>query len=77
MTPMTDSKKPGMAFWAIVVVVAGLIGYPLSVGPLILLVRLDWLPEPAMELAAPVYWVMYNGPEWLCWALALYIGLWC
>ncbi len=30
---MTDRKKPGVAFWATVVVVAVLIGYPLSFGP--------------------------------------------
>ena len=30
---MTSPKKPGVAFWASVVVVVGLIGYPLSFGP--------------------------------------------
>jgi hypothetical protein len=30
---MTDRKKPGVAFWATVVVIALLIGYPLSFGP--------------------------------------------
>jgi hypothetical protein len=30
---MTDHKKPGVAFWASVVVVAVLVGYPLSFGP--------------------------------------------
>jgi hypothetical protein len=29
---MTDRKKPGMAFWATVVLVAAL-AYPLSIGP--------------------------------------------
>jgi hypothetical protein len=30
---MTSPKKPGMAFWATVVVVAALVAYPLSFGP--------------------------------------------
>jgi hypothetical protein len=30
---MTSRKKPGMAFWATVVVVAALAAYPLSFGP--------------------------------------------
>ena len=30
---MTSPKKPGVAFWAMVVVVAVLVAYPLSFGP--------------------------------------------
>jgi hypothetical protein len=30
---MTDRKKPGVAFWAIVALVAVLVAYPLSLGP--------------------------------------------
>jgi hypothetical protein len=30
---MTDRKKPGVAFWATVVMVVVLVGYPLSFGP--------------------------------------------
>ena len=30
---MTDRKKPGLAFWATVVVVIALVAYPLSFGP--------------------------------------------
>jgi hypothetical protein len=30
---MTPGKKPGVAFWATAVVVAVLVGYPLSFGP--------------------------------------------
>ena len=30
---MTSRKKPGVAFWATVVLVVVLVGYPLSVGP--------------------------------------------
>jgi len=30
-----DRKQPGVAFWATVVLVVGLIGYQLSIGPLL------------------------------------------
>jgi len=30
---MSDRKKPGVAFWATIVVVLGLVAYPLSFGP--------------------------------------------
>jgi hypothetical protein len=30
---LTDREKPGVAFWATVVMVAALVGYPLSIGP--------------------------------------------
>jgi hypothetical protein len=30
---MTNRKKPGVAFWATVVLIAMLVGYPLSFGP--------------------------------------------
>jgi hypothetical protein len=42
---MTSSrKKPGVAFWATVVVVAGLVGYPLSYGPYVGAARRDYVP---------------------------------
>jgi hypothetical protein len=30
---MTDRKKPGIAFWATVVIAVAFVGYPLSIGP--------------------------------------------
>jgi hypothetical protein len=36
---MTDRKKPGVAFWATVVLVVALLGYLLSFGPACLLVN--------------------------------------
>jgi hypothetical protein len=50
---MTDRKKPGIASWATVVVVAVLVGYPLSFGPACRLAG-QW-PEVARPLAI-VYW---------------------
>jgi hypothetical protein len=29
----TDRKKPGVAFWATLVLIAGLVAFPLSAGP--------------------------------------------
>jgi hypothetical protein len=52
---MTDRKKPGTAFWATVVVVAALVGYPLSWGPAWWLVDLQVAPEkPIAILYRPV-----------------------
>jgi hypothetical protein len=34
LSHMTDRKKPGAAFWVTVVVVAVLVAYPLSLGPM-------------------------------------------
>jgi hypothetical protein len=42
---MTDRKTPSVTFWASVVVVAVLIGYPLSFGP-----ACWWLSKPPMLL---------------------------
>jgi hypothetical protein len=40
---MTDRKKPGVAFWAAVVVTVALVGYPLSIGPAYWIqTRLPW-----------------------------------
>jgi hypothetical protein len=71
---MTDRKKPGVAFWATVVVVVGLVAYPLSFGPAcwwFSLPRSDgpWLismsdAEPhAPQIYWPIGWLTQNGPE--------------
>jgi hypothetical protein len=41
---MTSRKKPGVAFWATVAVVAVLVGYPLSMGP-----ACWWLAEASVK----------------------------
>ena len=76
---MTDRKKPGVAFWATVVLVA-LVGYPLSMGPAWWLwhkldlpawvtVGMDWVYEP-------VWWASWNGPDWFCDAAKKYLNWW-
>ena len=53
----SDRKKPGVAFWAIVVVVVGLVGYPLSFGP-----ACWWFSRPAIDLACLDYDEDHDGP---------------
>jgi hypothetical protein len=73
-----DRKKPGLAFWAsVVVVVAGL--YVLSVGPAAWLEDRGAMPAWAM----PVVWRFYTPLIWACsrfgptWdALVWYAALW-
>jgi hypothetical protein len=53
---MTDRTKPGMAFWATVVVVVAMILYPLSMGPAFYLA--DWLGNTSfMVVYVPLEWV--------------------
>jgi hypothetical protein len=71
---MTDRKKPGVAFWATVVVVVLLLGYPLSFGP-----ACWWFSPPrsdgtwaislsdtwphAPRMYWPCGWLVQYGPE--------------
>jgi hypothetical protein len=59
-----DRKKPGLAFWAIVVVVVGLVAYPLSFGPVCWLVNRDVLPQPVFKCVfGPCGYVAILLPE--------------
>jgi hypothetical protein len=64
---MTDRKKPGVTFWATVVVVCLLVLYPLSIGPAL------WL---AVKMDAPgwVFDVLETSSNQLLW-LAILSGL--
>ena len=66
---MTSSrKKPGVAFWATVVVVVLLIGYPLSGGIYEYFMRRgqipSWLDGRLEWYFAPMRWLYQNGPQW-------------
>jgi len=77
---MTDHKKPGVTFWATVLVVAGLMAlvvYPLSIGPAF------WAAgesETAFTVVAyayfPVCWVISIGPDSVKEAFNSYLGMW-
>jgi hypothetical protein len=69
MKPMTSHKKPGVAFWATVVVVAVLVAYPLSMGMAYRM--LIWSSPGDLEsrgwrayraVYAPIIWVYDHGP---------------
>jgi hypothetical protein len=72
---MTDRKKPGVAFWATVVVVVAL-AYPLSFGPAVwatreylVSIRFFWHPfRPLARLAV-------EGPTWCSRPPFLYASL--
>src|SRR5580704_8634282 len=60
----TDRKKPGVAFWATVVVVVALVGYPLSFGPACWLADRNAFLVPAVGMVykPPVRAAIF-GPE--------------
>jgi hypothetical protein len=63
----SDRKKPGVAFWATLVVVAVFVIYPLSLGPACWLLTQEWKPEGThgvvQQVFAPILWVYRNGPQ--------------
>ena len=61
---MTDPKKPGVAFWATVVVVTVLVGYPLSLGPACWISSYsDFGPQFIPTLYRPLVWTFGHAPE--------------
>src|SRR5262245_31669408 len=59
---MTDHTKPGVAFWATVMVVVLLVAYPLSIGPISWLADHGFLPDPVKQ---PLRYFYYP----LAWAV--------
>jgi hypothetical protein len=68
---MTDRKKPGVAFWATVVVVVAIVGYPLSLFPIMWLDHRDMISKSTpldtilWVYCAPVSWLRTDGPDWI------------
>jgi hypothetical protein len=77
---MTSRKKPGVAFWATVVLVAVLVLYPLSFGPACWLAYRDYMSDDVRHIAtvaySPIAWISENGPKPLQDAIASYASLW-
>src|SRR5262245_56269147 len=60
----SDRKKPGVAFWAAVVVVALLVAYPLSFGPACWLVDRGYVAaRPVARCYRPIILLIAKGPE--------------
>ena len=77
MTP--DRKKPGVAFWATVVVVVALVAYPLSWGPSCwILWRMgmpSWGVESYRRMYGPLLWIYEQSPPWIQHAVQWYCSL--
>jgi hypothetical protein len=59
---MIERSKPGVAFWATVVVVAVLVAYPLGFGPACWLVENGELAaRPVARLYRPILWGMQRS----------------
>jgi hypothetical protein len=83
---MTSRKQPGVAFWATVVVVVALVGYPLSFGP-----ACWWFSKPrsdgtwmfnfrdlvpkAPQVYWPIGWVVMYGPDPVSYVIQRYVLL--
>jgi hypothetical protein len=63
---MTSPRKPGVAFWAtVVMVVAVLVAYPLSIGPAVWLTARGHFRESTVQsIYMPVLWTASQA-EWL------------
>jgi hypothetical protein len=77
----SDRKKPGVVFWA-TVVLAAVMFYFASFGPAIWVIAHDDLPMEwevdAFEVVyRPIAWLEENGPEPVSYAIDWYIELWC
>jgi hypothetical protein len=76
---MTECKKPGVAFWA-TVVVAMLLLYVVSIGPACWLAGRncvpDWAVGPGETIYQPAIWLVQNGPEPIGNAIVWYAAFW-
>jgi hypothetical protein len=74
-----DGKKPGVAFWATVVVFMVLAGYPLSVGPVFSITDHEVLlgEEDAVDrFYEPLFWACSSprANAWLWWYIRFWPG---
>ena len=75
---MTSRKKPGVAFWATVVVVVVLVAYPLSFGPAMwFTVRSgDSVRYACGVVYAPMFWLDEHAPVPVQATIRWYSDLW-
>jgi hypothetical protein len=75
MTP--DRKKPSAGFWITVALVAVLVGYPLSWGPAVWLVRKGALPRRAVYWTyRPLGYIVEAFPLREQFRISLYLAWW-
>ncbi len=76
---MTDRKKPSAGFWITVALLAVLVGYPISWGPVCWICRSRLMPQillPAIDtFYAPIDWFAMEGPTPVRNGLLRYAGL--
>jgi hypothetical protein len=73
---MTDRKKPGVAFWATMVVVVVLVAYPLSFGPACWISsRVQPSGRVVSVIYSPVIWTWHRSSPWAHSAIAQYVGM--
>ena len=78
-----ERKKPGVLFWAMVVVIVALVAYPLSIGPATWLeahgIR-EQIPkvidDAVFHFYAPFRSVFENSPEPVARAIRWYVSFW-
>ena len=76
---MTSRKKPGVAFWATMVVVVALVVYPLSAGPALWIAHQDipqWSLNAICFVYAPMNWLEQESPAPIARAVRGYLSLW-
>ena len=78
MTSVHD--KPGVAFWATVVLVVLLVGYPLSIGPVIWWHDRNtipaWAEAPIEWFYSPLDWIAHQAPDPIRAPLFWYADFW-
>src|SRR5262245_25605813 len=74
-----DRKRPGVAFWATVMVVVG-VAYVLSIGPAHSEAADEWLGDGAKAAVRqfywPINWLCQNGPPSIKRVIEGYVSLW-
>lgn len=73
---MTCRKKPGVAFWATVVVVVLLVLYPLSWGPQLWLMMSGHVPVWTDRLYNPLRYALERAPQGVTRAADAYLEWW-